>query len=359
MFLCLALIFSPGAGGMSLGAVLSGIPVRVAIEKDLAAGLTYSANHPGTKLLNIDISLLSDGDIVNLRNGDDPIILFGGPPCQGFSYSNPRHRRKGNASNWLFKEFLRFVTLLEPEWVVYENVRGIQDTAGGYFLNRVMLELEQANYALSSGLINAADFGVPQKRKRFFVVAHPLDVKYRMCSTATSEKSITVDEAIRDLPILSNGHSRSEMSYGDIPPSEFGCGMRNGASHCFNNLVTRNNSIVLARYPHIPPGGNWRAIPAQLLENYADPARCHTGIYHRLLADEPSVVIGNYRKNMLVHPTQDRGLSVREAARLQSFPDSYIFYGSIGYQQQQVGNAVPPLLSKAIFDSIQSVVAEK
>jgi len=88
------------------------------------------------------------------------------------------------------------------------------------------------------------------------------------------------------------------------------------------------------------------------MKNYADVSRCHTGIYHRLDPNEPSVVIGNYRKNMLIHPSQHRGLSVREAARLQSFPDSYRLYGSVGFQQQQIGNAVPPLLAKAVFDVI-------
>jgi DNA (cytosine-5)-methyltransferase 1 len=89
-----------------------------------------------------------------------------------------------------------------------------------------------------------------------------------------------------------------------------------------------------------------------MMQNYADRSRCHTGIYHRLRSDDPSIVIGNYRKNMLIHPTQDRGLSVREAARIQSFPDSFVFCGSIGFQQQQVGNAVPPLLAKAVFSQI-------
>jgi len=88
------------------------------------------------------------------------------------------------------------------------------------------------------------------------------------------------------------------------------------------------------------------------MKNYADPSRCHTGVYHRLSEDMPSVVIGNFRKNMLIHPTEHRGLSVREAARIQSFPDSFVFCGSIGFQQQQVGNAVPPLLAKAVFQSL-------
>jgi DNA (cytosine-5)-methyltransferase 1 len=120
-------------------------------------------------------------------------------------------------------------------------------------------------------------------------------------------------------------------------------------------LVTVNNTLVQKRYQHIPPGGNWTNIPARLMKNYTnlvDDRSRHTGIYRRLCWDEPSVVIANYRKNMLIHPDQDRGLSVREAARIQSFPDSYRFAGSIGFRQQQVSNAVPPLLAKAVFSQI-------
>jgi DNA (cytosine-5)-methyltransferase 1 len=128
--------------------------------------------------------------------------------------------------------------------------------------------------------------------------------------------------------------------------------MRNNQSGCLNHLVTRNSELVIERYKYIPQGGNWEHIPEHLMKNYKDKSRCHTGIYRRLDNNKPSVVIGNYRKNMLIHPTQNRGLSVREAARLQSFPDSFVFKGSIGFQQQQVGNAVPPLLAKALFSSI-------
>jgi DNA (cytosine-5)-methyltransferase 1 len=116
--------------------------------------------------------------------------------------------------------------------------------------------------------------------------------------------------------------------------------------------VSRNSQPVLERYAHIPQGGNWEDIPESLMKNYTDRSRCNTGIYHRLTADAPSVTIGNYRKAMLIHPWKDRGLSVREAARIQSFPDSYEFMGSIGFQQQQVSNAVPPLLAKAVFEMI-------
>jgi DNA (cytosine-5)-methyltransferase 1 len=129
--------------------------------------------------------------------------------------------------------------------------------------------------------------------------------------------------------------------------------MRNGEKMVSSNLVTRNAPIVTMRYKHVPRGGNWEDIPRRLMASYRKGYECHTGIYHRLDPNEPSVVIGNYRKNMLIHPFEDRGLSVREAARVQSFPDSYRFCGSIGFQQQQVGNAVPPLLAKAVFQALR------
>jgi DNA (cytosine-5)-methyltransferase 1 len=118
------------------------------------------------------------------------------------------------------------------------------------------------------------------------------------------------------------------------------------------NYVSRNKPYVIERYKYIKQGQNWQSIPKSLMKNYSDKSKCHSGIYRRLNYQEPSVVISNYRKNMLIHPVEDRGLSVREAARLQSFPDTFKFFGLISEIQQQIGNAVPPLLAKAIFDRI-------
>ena len=128
--------------------------------------------------------------------------------------------------------------------------------------------------------------------------------------------------------------------------------MRKGSDMARQNYVSRNNDLVIERYKYIGQGQNWRAIPDFLMQNYADKGRCHSGIYKRLRADQPSVVISNYRKSMLIHPYENRGISVREAARLQSFPDTFIFEGPLMHIQQQIGNAVPPLLSKAVFQEI-------
>ncbi len=340
-----------GAGGMSLGAEMSGVEVIAAIELDPHAGITYAANHPDTSLIQKDITCMDDDEIKGIHTYQDDLILFGGPPCQGFSYSNPRHRKLANSSNWLFLQFLRCVRLLRPAWVVFENVRGLRDTAHGYFLNAVTSSLEALDLHVVGTILDASDFGVPQRRRRYFLVANRTGKPFDMpISNPTPPPS--VDDAIRDLPDLENGHAVSEMPYSARQPSAYAKALRNTNAKSHNHLVTRNNAIVIQRYHHIPQGGNWQNIPERLMANYADPARCHTGIYHRLEADQPSVVIGNYRKNMLIHPTQHRGLSVREAARLQSFPDHFRFHGSIGFQQQQVANAVPPLLAKAVFDRI-------
>lgn len=341
-----------GAGGMSLGAVMSGIPVVAAVEIDQHSAETYAANHADTKLLVKDVRSLTSRSVRALRRrSQTPLVLFGGLPCQGFSYSNPRHRNMSNDTNWLFQDFLKIVHLLKPEWVIIENVRGIGDTAKGFFLDQIVSGLKTESFRVTHGPLNAAHYGVPQNRTRYFIVANRTRRSYRL-PNPTSRRPLTVRDAIRDLPALANGNADGELPYGGPPPSDYGTAMRSGRSTCLNNLVTRNSPLVIERYTHIPQGSNWMVLPTRLLSNYRDPSRCHTGIYHRLRYDRPAVVIGNYRKNMLIHPRQHRGLSVREAARLQSFPDRYEFVGSIGFQQQQVANAVPPLLARAVFSSI-------
>ena len=340
-----------GAGGMSLGAKFAGLKVHIVVEADPYAADTYLHN------LTPELGLFR-GDIrefkkikVDLKR--EPTVVFGGPPCQGFSTSNQKNRNKKNSVNWLFQEFICVTRKYMPDWVVFENVRGILETEGGMFASLVIKQLEALGYTIFTQLLHATDFGVPQKRARLFIIGSLHNVKFNF-PNPTASKIVTVKQAISDLPSLTNGASECYMEYSKSACSRYSKQLRNGNRGCNNHLVTRNNQLILERYKHIPQGGNWENIPNQLMDNYADKSRCHSGIYRRLKEDEPSVVIGNYRKNMLIHPTEDRGLSVREAARLQSFPDWFEFKGTIGFQQQQVGNAVPPLLAKAVFTSILS-----
>lgn len=340
-----------GAGGMSQGAILAGIEVSTAVECDKWAAESYRQNHPQTCVLEKDIQNLSNDVILRWKRKQKQMVVFGGPPCQGFSWSNARTRNLDNESNWLFNEYIRVIRVLKPEWLIFENVRGIADTAGGYFLDQISKKIQSLGYTVSIAFLNAMEFGVPQDRTRFFLIGNRSGKMYRF-PKPTSRNHITVGDAIRDLPVIENGNTDCWLEYGSVPPSPYGKKMRGKLEGCTNHLVTRNSQLVIKRYKFIPQGGNWEDIPLRLMKNYRDRTRCHTGIYHRLSPDAPSVVIGNYRKNMLVHPEQNRGLSVREAARIQSFPDSYVFCGSLGFQQQQVGNAVPPLLAKAVFQSL-------
>ncbi len=336
---------------MSLGAAWAGIDVRAAVEVKPAACQTFIKNHPNTKLIANDIRQVKQIDI---PNRDRELVLFGGPPCQGFSTSNQRTRDIDNDNNWLFCEFIRMVRLIQPEWVVFENVAGIVHTAGGYFVRSLETRLRRAGYRTSSALLNALDFGVPQRRTRFFLIASRDQTPPDLAPPQQRQLPITVAQAIADLPVLRNGSSTDVRTYRTKPRSPYAASLRNGGKECSGHLVSRNAEDIVSRYPYIPQGGNWEDIPKRMMGSYFDTSRCHTGIYKRLVADEPSVVLGNFRKNMLIHPTQNRGLSVREAARLQSFPDDYEFCGSIGLKQQQVGNAVPPLLARGVFKAIVS-----
>ena len=338
-----------GAGGMSLGAEKAGIDVRLAIEKDSFAAATYKANHPNTHVLEEDIREVKVIPVKVAKGATK--VLFGGPPCQGFSISNTRTRSSENPGNWLFREFIRIASIWEPDWVVLENVKGIEQLDQGDFLMKIVRGFRGLGYACSWFTLNAADFGVPQVRNRFFLIGSKhgihLDAPQKLCATA-----VTVRDAIVDLPTLMNGADIDVLPYKENAISLYAKQMRGRHKKCSGHLVSRNSALVVKRYSYVPQGGNWVDIPDEMMGSYTDKKRCHTGIYKRLREDSPSVVLGNYRKNMLIHPTEDRGLSVREAARLQSFPDSYVFKGNLGAKQQQVGNAVPPKLAEAVFKSI-------
>lgn len=340
-----------GAGGMSLGAEAAGIEVVFSVESDRHAAETYSHNHPGVELFASNICTLEK---IGIGRRTRPLVVFGGPPCQGFSTSNQRTRSSDNPANWLYKEFLRIVGSVKPEWVVFENVKGIMETEAGRFFRLVLKGISGLGYNCTHDILNAADFGVPQQRFRLFIIGSRKGVADRFPRPEVA-KHVTVREAIADLPELPNGASEAWRGYRTEASSAYAKKMRGRMEHSANHLVSHNADHVIERYRHISPGGNWEDIPHGLMDNYKDRTRCHTGIYHRLRDDRPSVTLGNYRKNMLIHPREDRGLSVREAARLQSFPDRFEFKGSIGFQQQQVGNAVPPLLAEAVFRAVAEV----
>lgn len=339
-------IFS-GAGGMSLGAEWAGINVSAAVEVDKYAAATFEANHPDCKVFVKDIRQIKSSSLVS----SSPFIVFGGPPCQGFSLSNTKTRTEANPNNSLFYEYLKIVDELRPEWVVFENVEGFQNFQKGVVAKYLYDSLEKLGYINpKQKVLWASDYGVPQNRNRYFLVANRLGFDYQF--PKVKERKISVWEAIGDLPALSNGDMIDSLPYTSEVTNPYIAIMRKNSSASLQNFVSRNQDYVIERYKHIQPGQNWKSIPVDLMSNYSVIANTHSGIYKRLDPNLPSVVISNYRKNMLIHPYDHRGLSVREAARLQSFPDDFIFKGSLMYMQQQIGNAVPPLLAYELFKSI-------
>ncbi len=341
-----------GAGGLSLGAEMAGISMRYAVESDTHAAASYKKNFKEATVFCEDIRKLSTDGL----KSEPVFIIMGGPPCQGFSLSNTKTRDMSNPNNRMFEEFVRFVKDIEPTWFVFENVYGLTKFKNGdeNIQDHIEKRFRAIGYEVNSRILYASDYGVPQRRNRLFIVGNRNGIKFEFPDKF--DYSVSVDEAIGDLPVLSNGEVLMEGKY-TIPfeqATPYAQLMREKSKAPTQNIVSRNRDYVVERYKYIGEGENWSSIPDRLMGNYADKKRCHSGIYKRLIGGKPSVVISNYRKSMLIHPHQDRGLSVREAARLQSFPDHFVFEGPISYVQQQIGNAVPPLLAKAVMEKILS-----
>ena len=344
----LAIGLFSGAGGLSYGLRKAGFDVRSEVEVDPDCVQTLKQNNKHATVIMSDIRKLEPSAILKQtgKGSKKLALIAGGPPCQGFSVSNKRNRDLTNPVNCLYKEFFKFVKDLSPRLFLFENVEGICSIGNGEVFQDIIRTGENLGYSVSHSTLKSECFGVPQKRKRvFFIGSKGASIEL---PTDNAQKVISVKDAIDDLPKIENGNAIDVLPYSRSSGlSDYQKNMRlNTQETVSNNLVTKNSELVIKRYEYIPEGGNWKNIPAKYMSNYKNLSNCHGWIYYRLKWAEPSVVIGNFRKNMLIHPEQPRGLSVREAARLQSFPDDYIFCGKLGAQQQQIANAVPPLLSE-------------
>lgn len=347
-----------GAGGLSKGLELAGFSVELAIDVDENSKKTYQNNHNTTKFIKNDIQNINGYQIlkeVELAHGELD-LLAGGPPCQGFSVSNTKTRNMLNPNNLLVFEFIRMVEEIKPKWILMENVEGLSNFENGFVREKIIQSFAKIGFSVRSIVLNGLKFGVPQKRQRIFFIGNNNGCNLDFVDNLKGIYPNSLRDAISDLPTLENGNTIDEMKYKRGRPTKYQKLMRaNSNGIVKNNRVTRNSELVIERYNHIEPGENWSDLLRKrpdLLSNYKDTKNCHSGIYKRLEWDKPSVAITNFRKSMLIHPEQNRGLSVREAARIQSFPDDYVFYGTLGSQQQQVANAVPPLLAKAVSEKI-------
>jgi len=350
-----------GAGGMSAGFEAAGFRSAAAVDNFDAATKTYAHAHPHSAVINASIESI-DAETLAAAAGvarGELAVLTGGPPCQAYSVYN-HQRGTHDARAGLFREYLRIVDGLRPEWIVMENVTGIHSINGGSVVRDIYSALAELGYAVEHQTLKAEDFGVAQERRRVVFVGTRTGSAIRFPSPTHGTGSglqpyTTVRDAISDLPAIRNGGTGTE--YAAPPRSAFQRYARAAAPALTSHKAPRLGEINLRRMQHIPQGGSWRDIPHDLLPEGMQRAKRsdHTKRYGRLHPEGLSSTIltkCDPHWSACIHPWEDRSLTVREAARLQSFPDHFTFHGSTTEQYTQVGNAVPPLLARAVASCI-------
>lgn len=315
---------------------------------------------------------LEEAAALRRRHGSVDLMLAG-PPCQGFSLANRLTRSHQNPLNKLSLLVTAYVAAMHPRVLILENVPGIRTMAASAgsadtTVDLLTRRLQRAGYVSKVVLLDAASYGVPQFRLRSFLIAARdaavVDVDAAASPPPTHGPKrrfpyVSVRDALSDLPGTSNGSSQVQAKYKGPPTCTFQRQMRRHSNGMvLDHVTTKHSPYVLERYARIPQGGNWTAI-RRCMRNYKDASRTHLNIYSRLSAAHPAKTIGNFRKAMTIHPWEDRGLSLREAARLQSLPDWMTFTDpdeprdrvvvpGLNAYQQQIGNAVSFLLTRAL-----------
>ena len=351
-----------GAGGLSGGFRQAGFRILAGNDLDEFSGQTFTATHDDAIFLSGPIEDIAASDLqraAGLRRGELD-CLVGGPPCQAFSVYN-HQRGLHDQRSGLFQEYLRIVKGLLPKWVVMENVTGITSVGNGKAVQDIFTGLGELGYHVDSKILRAEEFGVPQERRRIFFVGNRLGLPIPWPQPTHGPSLlpiVTVADAISDLPPLRNGEDLGPQPYAKEPQSEYQALLRSDATIVYNHAAPRLAKINLERMRHVPQGGSWRDIPFELLPAGMKRARrCdHTKRYGRLSPEGLACTIltkCDLHWGAYIHPDQDRILSVREAARLQSFPDWFIFAGPRTEQYVQVGNAVPPALARKIAESVK------
>lgn len=350
-----------GAGGLTEGMRQAGFHVLAGNDFDETAGATFSATHKEANFISGPVQDISAAHLLKaagLKKGELD-CLVGGPPCQAFSVYN-HQRGMHDERSQLFKEYLRLVEGLNPRWVVMENVTGIMSAGQGSAVQSILRGLKKLGYYVEHKILRAEDYGVPQERRRVVFIGNRegRPVIFPKITYGEGLKPFTtIRDAIGDLPTLRNGEDRGISTYASEAKGAYQKMLRRGSNSVTNHAAPRLAPINLQRMKHIPPGGSWRDVPVDLLPAGMKKARrCdHTKRYGRMTWDGLSCTVltkCDLHWGAYIHPEQDRVITVREAARIQSFPDWFQFEGPRTEQYVQVGNAVPPLLGKRIGEAI-------
>ena len=340
-----------GVGGMSLGFEMAGFEVVLANEYDKEIAEAYVKNHPNTKMIAEDITSISLENVFSKYRGKIDVII-GGPPCQGFSQKGQR-KTIHDERNFLFKYYVKVVELIQPKYFVMENVPNLLTAEKGYFKKEIEEMFRKLGYILNSDVLNAADYGVPQNRRRAVIIGKKLnDNKEKVTLPQKVQEKVTIWDAISDLAYLESGEGEREQKYKMEAQSTYQKDIRKGSNSLFNHQATKHSKLALERMKLLPPEMGKEVLPQEHLTK-----SIYSGTWSRMVKNDVSVTITTRfdtpSSGRFTHPYLDRAITVREAARIQSFPDSFIFTGTKSAQMKQVGNAVPPLLAKAIAETIK------
>jgi DNA (cytosine-5)-methyltransferase 1 len=379
-------IFS-GCGGLSIGLEQAGLHVIAGLDKDSDAMLTFANAHPRAMALCMDIKDFLHNHSQYLGSSNNVDVIVGGPPCQGFCAINPQ-RSIDDPRNTCIDYYLQIVEIFKPKVVVIENVTGLLSLAKGYALKNINSFLSDNGYQVSFKVLQAAHYGVPQIRWRLIVVGskarhfefpHPTHAAMARANFPGGSKftyningndlfntykpATTVWEAISDLPELVNGGSYVDMEYPCAPKSDLQEVLRQDSTGIHNHRSINIGEIQMKRITAIKEQGmSWHNLPEELVpknlmkmkEKYGTGIGCNKRFGRLSYNDQFSTILTKPELywGCFIHPTQNRVISVREAARAQTFPDKVEIIGNINSQYRQIGNAVPPLMAQALGEAI-------
>lgn len=332
-----------GVGGLSLGFEMEGFDILLANEFDQSIATAYKENHKSSNVVVGDITSLDlskvFGEYVNKID-----VVIGGPPCQGFSQKGKR-KTINDERNFLFKHYVEVVKFVKPKYFVMENVPNLLTAEKGFFLNEIKGLFKGYGYSIRYGVLNAADYGVPQNRRRAIIIGKYLATPPEL--PLPCKQKVTIWDAISDLAYLESGEGEFEQEYRNSPKSDYEKKMRKGSKILYNHMATKHSALALERLSLIPPNAGKEVLPKEHITKSV-----YSGTWSRMKQNDVAVTITTRfdtpSSGKFTHPFLNRAITVREAARLQSFPDTFKFIGSKMSQMKQVGNAVPPLLARKI-----------
>lgn len=342
-----------GCGGLSKGFMDAGFDIIVGVDNDQAALDTFAKNHNGAVAMNADLSKQETFDEIKKIAGDREIdVIIAGPPCQGFSLTGPRNF--DDERNKLYLAVIEMVKQYQPKAFIIENVPGMATLYKGEIKEEILKRFTNMGYNIECKILCAADYGVPQIRKRLIFMGVRKDIgtpKFPEPILSPGEY-LTCRDAISDLPSLVNDMGSDESTYSGDPLTEYQRKMRGTCMVLHNHLGTNHTQMVKDTIALVPEGGNYKDLPP----GWGESRKFHMA-WTRLNGNAPARTVDTGHRN-LFHYEHNRIPTVRESARMQSFPDDFVFTGTKTQQSRQVGNAVPPLLGEALGQALSNIISE-